>query len=143
MDVLTGGLTKPSYIRQQQATHCLYCNTYATTTDTRTTRMVFHQRKTHTRTPMEREIRQHGISKWEPELKPPRQEMDDQTSQKARDLVNQLQIRRRRPKSTLSTSCRSVSVSGQWTSSPVTSSVHVHVRALGYTRSSSDVSLFE
>jgi hypothetical protein len=55
----------------------------------------------HKQTCPKKEIRQQAISEWEPELKSPHREIDDETLQKARDLVNRLQVRRTNPKSKL------------------------------------------
>ena len=104
VDVLTGGITKPSYRPLSPPPHCLYCK---------------HVRKTHktklltpehltwccTNRPAQRnmkaEIRQQAIDTWEPELKQPHLEIDDQTLKIAQNLVDRLHTTRQTPKSKL------------------------------------------
>jgi ribonuclease HI len=104
VDVLTGGITKPSYTSPTKVPHCLYCKHVRKSHQTKPLtpeHLTWCSTNKHARANMKREIRQQAISEWEPELKHPHKEKDDKTIRKARELVNRLQIRRHSPKSKL------------------------------------------
>jgi ribonuclease HI len=104
VDVLTGGITKPSYRPSSPAPHCLYCKHIRKTHRTKLLtpeHLTWCCTNTHAQKNMKAEIRQQVVSTWEPELKQPHLEIDDQTLKTAQHLVNLLQIKRRTPKSKL------------------------------------------
>jgi large subunit ribosomal protein L40e len=105
LDVLTGGITKPSYRPSTPAPHCLYCKHVRKNHQTKILtpeHLTWCCTNRHAQKNMKAEIRQQVISTWEPELKQPHKEIDDETLKVAQNLVNLLQTKRRSPKSKLS-----------------------------------------
>jgi hypothetical protein len=104
VDVLTGGITKPSYRPGTPAPHCLYCKHIRKTHQTKPLtpeHLTWCCTNRHAQKNMKTEIRQQVVSAWEPELKQPHLEIDDQTLKAAQNLVNLLQTKRRTLKSKL------------------------------------------
>ena len=97
VDVLTRGITTPSYKPGAKPLNCLYCKHVRTGHKNRALtpeHLVQCSANPHARKNLKEEILQQVTEAWEPELSSPPQEPDDSITAQARTLVNGLRTKR-------------------------------------------------